>query len=167
MKINPRGKYKFMRGKDGKLISQHRYIMHQIDPRPNELELEVHHKDGDKSNNDPSNLIWMTKSEHMRLHHLGENHFPCSGTDSANYRHGMCSGGRQTKEYKQYHNHKTYMKHRDTRLAKQNAYSAEHREHKRWYDKMRHWSRQLELATTEERRIECEQRIKMLKEEAI
>lgn len=162
MKINPRGKYKYKLA-DGKFTTEHRYIMHSIDPRPNEDELVVHHIDGDKSNNDPSNLRWMTKSEHVRLHRLGENHFPCSGKDNANYRHGMCVGER-SKEYKRYHNHKTYMKHREVRLAKQNAYGAEHREHKRWYDKMRHWSKQLELADTEERKAECLNRINQLKE---
>ena len=167
MKINPRGKYKHIRDENGKLIKQHRYVLHQIDPRPNENELEVHHIDGDKSNNDPSNLMWMSKSDHMRLHHLGENHFPCSGTNSANYRHGMCMGGKRTKEYVQYHNHKTYMKHREQRLAKQNEYGAMHRDHKRWYDKVRHWTKQLELASTEERRTECINRLNALKEVAI
>ena len=31
----------------------------------------VHHIDGDKANNDPSNLQIMTRSEHSRLHGLG------------------------------------------------------------------------------------------------
>ena len=30
----------------------------------------VHHKDGNKLNNDPSNLALMTSGEHTRLHHL-------------------------------------------------------------------------------------------------
>ena len=31
-------------------------------------ELEVHHKDKNRQNNDPDNLVVLTKSEHMRLH---------------------------------------------------------------------------------------------------
>lgn len=31
-------------------------------------DLEVHHKDQDKLNNDPSNLLILTKSEHIILH---------------------------------------------------------------------------------------------------
>jgi len=34
----------------------------------------VHHKDGDRTNNDPSNLEVMTRGEHMRLHISGERH---------------------------------------------------------------------------------------------
>lgn len=145
---------------------EHRTIMHEIDPRANEADLVVHHIDGNKSNNDPSNLIWMTRSEHIRLHKLGDNHFPCSGKDNANYRHGMCVNG-YSKEYTKLQNHQAYMRHRETRLAKQNAYSIEHREHKRWYDKVRHWTKQLELATTIERKHECEFRLKTLKENPV
>lgn len=162
MKLTSSGTYKFMRH-EGKEIGEHRYIMHMVDPRPNEDELVVHHIDGNKSNNDPSNLVWMTSSEHSRLHKLGENHFPCSGKDNANYRHGMCVGG-ESPEYKRYHNHKTYMRHRERRLAKQNAYGAEHRDQKRLYDKLRYWNKQMELASTEERKAECLSKIKILKE---
>ena len=140
--------------------------MHEIDPRENEDELVVHHIDGNKSNNDPSNLMWMTKTEHLRLHHLGDNHFPCSGTDNANYRHGMCVGG-PSKEYKRIHNRKNYIKNHEQRLAKQNAYSKEHRAHKRWYDKVRHWTKQLEIAEADDRREECIRQLQHLKEVAI
>lgn len=165
MKIESKGKYKYSI-KDGKFVAMHRYILHSVDPRPNENELVVHHIDGNKANNDPSNLVWMTKSEHSRLHHLGENHFPCSGKDNANYKHGLCING-YSKEYVKYHNHKTYLNHREDRLKKQNAYAIEHRDHKRWYDKMRHWTKQLELATTPERKDECTKQINMLKENAL
>ena len=33
---------------------------------------DSHHKDGNKLNNRADNLMWMTRSEHMRLHHLGK-----------------------------------------------------------------------------------------------
>lgn len=36
-------------------------------PNPNNLEI-VHHIDGDKLNNKVDNLLWMSRSEHMKLH---------------------------------------------------------------------------------------------------
>ena len=40
----------------------------------------VHHKDGNKTNNCILNLQLMSLSEHMRLHHTGENHYNYGGT---------------------------------------------------------------------------------------
>ena len=54
----------------------HRVVMEQALGRPllpNEI---VHHRDGDKWNNDPSNLVVMTQSEHLTLH----NHIRWHGT---------------------------------------------------------------------------------------
>lgn len=158
-----RGKYKYIKRGLPKEIPEHRYVMQNIAPQDNDEQLVVHHIDGDKGNNSPSNLVWMSRSEHSRLHHLGDNHFPCSGSDNANYRHGMCVGG-QSKEYKSIHNRKSYLAHRSERLAKQNAYSAVHREQKRVYDKIRYWQKQLSLAQTDERREECTNRLYALKE---
>ena len=45
----------------------HRVVSEQVLGRkllPNEI---VHHRDGDKWNNDPSNLVVMTQSEHLTL----------------------------------------------------------------------------------------------------
>ena len=164
--IKPRGKYKYIKRGLPKEMSEHRYIMMQIDPRPNASELEVHHIDGDKSNNAPSNLMWMTPSEHMRLHHLKENHFPCDGQNNANYRHGMCVGG-QSKEYRSIHNRKCYQRHRDERLAKQNAYGALHREQKRLYDKIRYWKTELSNATTIDRIELCQEKLDLLMEVSV
>lgn len=163
MGLETSGKYKYIRRGQPKLTVEHRLIMHQKDPRDDEENLVVHHIDGNKANNDPSNLMWMTNSEHQRLHHLDENHFPCAGEDNANYRHGMCVGG-QSKEYKSTHNKKCYQQHREERLAKQNVYCAEHREHKRWYDKINYWTKELSSATSEERRDVCLRKIQYLKE---
>lgn len=164
-KIVPRGKYKY-KGINHTTIPEHRIVMHQIDPQPNESELVVHHINGDKSDNSPGNLVWMTQSEHSRLHHLGENHYPCSGRANPNYRHGECVNG-HSKVYKKFHNHKAYMKNRTERLAKQNAYGAKHRDHKRWYDKVRYWERQVTLAASEERKAECLARLHELKESKV
>jgi len=48
----------------------HRVIAEQKLGRPLEPGEIVHHKDGDKWNNDPENLEVMTQAEHVRLHTL-------------------------------------------------------------------------------------------------
>lgn len=160
------GNYKYIKRGLPKEMPEHRAVLHQVDPRDNENELVVHHIDGNKANNDPHNLVWMTNSEHVRLHRLGENHFPCAGTDNANYRHGMCVGG-QSKEYRQLHNRLAYERHREERLAKQKAYAQSHKEHILWYHKLRDWKMKLEAATTDERRAECLSKIHLLEENPI
>lgn len=163
MSLKTTGTYKYVR-QGGKSVFEHRVVLHTIDPRPDEDELVVHHVDGNRGNNDPSNLVWMTRDEHSRLHHLGDNHFPCACENNANYRHGQCVGG-HSKEYKKRANHKSYLAHRDERLTQQNEYDAAHREHKRWYDKVRHWTRALEKAETQARKAECLARLAQLEKE--
>ena len=46
----------------------HRIVAEQILGRPLKRDEIVHHIDGNKRNNDPSNLMVMTQSEHCRLH---------------------------------------------------------------------------------------------------
>lgn len=46
----------------------HRLVAEQMLGRPLEKGEIVHHIDGNKRNNDPSNLMVMTQSEHCRLH---------------------------------------------------------------------------------------------------
>jgi hypothetical protein len=52
-------------------VQTHRLVAwdHGILQGPN-LHLAVHHRDGDKLNNDPANLQAMTAAEHSRLHHI-------------------------------------------------------------------------------------------------
>lgn len=154
MKLEITGKYKYVKSGLPKETTEHRMIMHSIDPRENESELIVHHIDGDKSNNSPSNLMWLTRSEHLKLHLTGENHFPCDGSNNANYRHGMCVGG-YSKEYKKIHNSKSYYSHREERLRKQNEYGESHREEKRLYDKIKYWEKCSAEAIDEDRKAEC------------
>lgn len=53
---------------DGKKKAFHRWLVEQREERtlkPNEI---VHHLDYDQWNNDPDNLVVLTRAEHMRLH---------------------------------------------------------------------------------------------------
>jgi DNA invertase Pin-like site-specific DNA recombinase len=56
---------------NGKKMDEHRYIMEQYLGRELTRDEVVHHKDGDKSNNDIENLELMRLSEHSRQHRLG------------------------------------------------------------------------------------------------
>ncbi len=47
---------------------EHRIVAEQLLGRPLVKGEIVHHRDGNKHNNDPSNLEVMTQSEHMKLH---------------------------------------------------------------------------------------------------
>ena len=48
---------------------EHRVIAEQMLGRPLQRNEIIHHIDGNKHNNDPSNLQVMTQSEHVRMHH--------------------------------------------------------------------------------------------------
>lgn len=53
---------------------EHRYIMEQYLGRKLKRNEVVHHKDGNKLNNDINNLELMTLSEHSRMHQVGKKH---------------------------------------------------------------------------------------------
>lgn len=52
----------------GKRIDEHRLVMEQLLGRKLRSDEVVHHKDGNKLNNSPENLVVMTLAEHSRLH---------------------------------------------------------------------------------------------------
>lgn len=59
-------KYKKIKLKTGETIDEHRLIM-----GVNGFNTVIHHKDGDKGNNNPENLEVMTRSEHCKIHGFG------------------------------------------------------------------------------------------------
>ncbi len=54
--------------KNGKVRSEHRIIMEKLLGRPLEADEVVHHIDGNKWNNDLSNLTVVTRREHALIH---------------------------------------------------------------------------------------------------
>jgi len=62
-------------------IYQHREVMEKKLGRKLECWEDVHHKDGNRQNNDEQNLEVLTHSEHSRVHMLGEQHPTTKLTD--------------------------------------------------------------------------------------
>lgn len=56
---------------NGKKMDEHRYVMEQYLGRELTRDEVVHHKDGNKENNDIENLELMSLSEHSKQHRLG------------------------------------------------------------------------------------------------
>lgn len=46
--------------------SVHRLVLHAFDPRDNQNQLEVHHRDGNPANNNLENLQWVTHEENIK-----------------------------------------------------------------------------------------------------
>ena len=63
----PESKYRIKNGSHKNFVYEHLYILEQ-----NGIQIpdgyEVHHLDGNRQNNSPSNLIVLTKADHTRLH---------------------------------------------------------------------------------------------------
>ena len=60
--------YKKLKMPDGSTIDEHRHIMADL---CDGFDTVVHHKDGNKRNNQTSNLEVMSRSEHAKYHGLG------------------------------------------------------------------------------------------------
>ena len=56
---------------NGKKVDEHRYIMEQYLGRKLSRDEVVHHKNGEKDDNDVDNLEVMDLSEHTKQHHIG------------------------------------------------------------------------------------------------
>lgn len=54
--------------RDNGYVAQHRLVASKMIKRPLSSDEIVHHIDGNKLNNKPSNLQVVTKSEHWRIH---------------------------------------------------------------------------------------------------
>jgi len=58
----------FRGGESGAYALEHRLVMESMLRRPLERQELVHHIDGDKTNNEPANLLLTTRAGHPRLH---------------------------------------------------------------------------------------------------
>lgn len=71
--LNSRGYFVFTRGRHkGRLV--HRIVMEIKIGRDLLKNEDVHHIDGNKINNDPSNLMVISRSDHARLHRIADLH---------------------------------------------------------------------------------------------
>ena len=64
--------YMFFWLTDGSGIMAHRAVMEQHLGRKLKSNEHIHHLDGDRTNNDITNLVILTRGEHSRLHRLKE-----------------------------------------------------------------------------------------------
>lgn len=53
--------------KDG-YVQEHVAVMYELTGRKPTRGYLIHHKDENRQNNDPSNLEWMTRGEHLNMH---------------------------------------------------------------------------------------------------
>ena len=53
---------------DGRKIAFHRWVVEQMLGHPLSSHEIVHHVDGNQLNNDPANLVILTRAEHTRIH---------------------------------------------------------------------------------------------------
>ena len=66
--INPNGYVKVRVGENNERKLEHRLVMEEVLGRALRDDEHVHHKDNDKTNNDPTNLEVLSPSEHASLH---------------------------------------------------------------------------------------------------
>jgi len=64
--------YRNIRDINNKVNGEAHYVCKYFHGAPSDNQIP-HHKDGDKTNNDPDNLEWVDNSEHNRLKMIGEN----------------------------------------------------------------------------------------------
>lgn len=68
--VTERG-YVKVRTEDGRKVFKHRYVMEQSLGRKLQADEDVHHKNGDKSDNRSENLEVIPHGKHSSLHHRG------------------------------------------------------------------------------------------------
>ena len=93
--------YKKLKNKDGSTVDEHRVIASATSLGPDYV---VHHIDGGKRNNDPKNLVVMTRSEHAKLHGLGTNIKPpnqikVKPDENGNYKCSKCGQVKKVFEF--------------------------------------------------------------------
>ena len=89
--------YNVFIGDDGREVFVHRFIMEEILGRKLEPWEDVHHKDGNKKNNHPSNLEVLSKSEHTKIHWRQKDHDDLGNRKEAGKKISIALSGRSKK----------------------------------------------------------------------
>ena len=63
--------YRWVTGDDGRKKAEHRFVVENTIGMELSSSDIVHHIDGDRDNNDPSNLQVMSRAEHINVHRQG------------------------------------------------------------------------------------------------
>jgi hypothetical protein len=93
----------------GKYALQHRLVMERHLGRPLRADEEVHHRDGNRTNNDFANLQLMDKAEHARLHAGKFDRWSrdyefcvvCGGRDRPHTGNGECARCKARRRYRE------------------------------------------------------------------
>lgn len=71
---------------NGRKIAFHRWIVEQMLGRELSSAEVIHHIDGDQLNNDPANLVVLSRSEHQKLHSAGVGRRPWTAIEKTRAR---------------------------------------------------------------------------------
>jgi hypothetical protein len=93
---------------DGRKVAEHRHIAEGVIGRKLIRSEHVHHKNENPSDNDPSNLVVLSRSEHISLHHkimkwskCHDACLSCGTTDIPHRGHGLCRSCGGSKYYRE------------------------------------------------------------------
>ena len=155
---------------DGKRVPEHRAVWEKFHGQKIPSGYVIHHVDGNDHNNDPSNLVLLTKSDHIALHHQlrREGKDPVDPTNPTviadrevhkqEYKRNADHHRAHKKEYvannreKVREQNRIYREtHREQRRAYSERYDAEHAEERAAYHHQRYLKKKAQI--TEQHRI--------------
>ncbi|MBO4734960.1 MAG: HNH endonuclease, partial [Paludibacteraceae bacterium] len=132
-------RYKTTELKNGKKTCTHRLVWEQFHQQKIPPGYEVHHIDGNGKNNDPTNLVLLTISEHRALHAKlrkeGNDVVDRSNPDVIAAHEQQKKWRLANKDHTRETHAKHYAAHRDERRAYAKKYRAEHAEERKAYTK--------------------------------
>lgn len=115
----------------GKKVDEHRYVASCILGRPLRSDEVVHHKDGNKLNNDPSNLEIMSATAHKKLHATTNNFSRLTKEDrsrcsKAMWENGCCDSKKRAVIAFSKHTGEVVARYESTKEAERHGYNGSH-----------------------------------------